>query len=56
MTKQLATLAFFVKVHDFGWHSFQKSMVPQIRALQKKGFLAVNWTTNQAHFTGKTWA
>jgi hypothetical protein len=48
--KQLATLAFYAK-YD-GWHSYHKEMLPQIKALAKKGFLEMN-EYGQARFTGK---
>jgi len=55
MTKQLATLAFFVKYDTLGWSSFDQSVKRTIEALEKKGFLKVDWETYQARFTGKTW-
>jgi hypothetical protein len=50
MTKQLATLAFYVKYN--GWQSYHKNTLPQVKALVRKGFLEMNeW--GQARFTGK---
>ncbi len=48
--KQLATLAFYAKYA--GWQSYHKSMLPQVKALTRKGFLEMN-EHGQARFTGK---
>jgi hypothetical protein len=52
--KQLATLAFFAAYP--GLHSFHKDTSPQVKSLERKGFLKVSWETMQAEFTGKFFA